>query len=149
VRRFALVTGPDRLRRAFAAEGGVDVRKLLLSAGAGLVLPLAFAPFGWFWLAPLSYAVLFYLWGGATPRPAFRRGFVYGLASFGAGIYWIYISIHDFGRLNIPITLVITGGLVVIMSLFVALTGWIAAKWFSTRGAAAWLAVRPRRTEPA
>jgi apolipoprotein N-acyltransferase len=143
VRRFALATGPDRLRRVFAADRGVAARKLLLSAAAGLVLPLAFAPFGWFWLAPLSYALLFYAWGGATPAQAFRRGLLYGLASFGAGIYWVYISIHDFGQLNIPLTLLLTGGLVAIMSLFVALTGWIAAKWLSTRGAVAWLGVLP------
>jgi apolipoprotein N-acyltransferase len=135
--------GPERIRRALAAEGGLAARKLLLSAAAGLVLPLAFAPFGWFWLAPLSYAVLFYVWGGAPPRQAFRRGLVYGLASFGAGIYWIYISIHDFGQVNIPLTVLLTGGLVAIMSLFVASTGWIAAKWLATRGAVAWFAVLP------
>jgi apolipoprotein N-acyltransferase len=40
-----------------------------LSLLAGAALPLAFAPFGQFWIAPLSYAVLLYFWKNAAgPR---------------------------------------------------------------------------------
>ncbi len=115
----------------------------VLAAAAGAALPLAYAPFGWFLVAPLSLAVLFVLWRDAAPRRAFRIGFVYGLASFGTGLYWIYISIHDFGEVDIALTLLLTGGLVAILALFPALTGWIAARWLATRGAVAWLGVLP------
>ena len=52
-----------------------------LSLLAGAVLPLAFAPYGWFWLAPLSYAALLYVWRDVRSGRAFWLGFVYGCAS--------------------------------------------------------------------
>ena len=64
---------------------------------AGAVLPLAFAPFGWFWLAPLSYAVLLYCWKDVPSRRGFWLGFVYGCASFGGGTYWTYIAVREMG----------------------------------------------------
>ncbi|HEX5418656.1 MAG TPA: apolipoprotein N-acyltransferase [Gammaproteobacteria bacterium] len=106
-------------------------------------MPIAFAPFEYFWIAPLSYAVLFILWRNAAPRRAFRLGLLYGLASFAAGLYWVYISIHGFGQVDIPLTLLLTGGLVAILALFVAATGWLAAKWLTTNGIFAWLGVLP------
>ncbi len=126
------MTAVGRARIAFA-----------LAAAAGAALPLAYAPFGWFFVAPLSLAVLLALWRGVSPRRAFEIGLAYGLASFATGLYWIYISIHDFGQVDIPLTLLLTGGLVAILALFPALTGWVAARWLTTRGALAWLAVLP------
>ena len=110
---------------------------------AGAILPLAYAPFGCFWLAPLSYAVLFYAWRGATPGEAFRRGGVYGLASFLAGLYWIYISLHGFGGAPIGLAVFMTAALIATLAFFIAVTGWAAARWFGTEGALAWLGALP------
>jgi apolipoprotein N-acyltransferase len=117
--------------------------KTLSSLAAGAALPLAFAPFGQFWLAPLSYAALFYAWRGATPSQAFWRGAVYGGASFLGGVYWIYISVHGFTPAPISLAVFLTGGLVVVLSFFVAIVGWVAARWFRTDGPAAWLGALP------
>ena len=68
-----------------------------LSLLAGAVLPLAFAPYGWFWLAPLSYAALLYVWRDVRSGRAFWLGFVYGCASFGGGTYWTYIAVREMG----------------------------------------------------
>ena len=72
----------------------------LLSVLSGAVLPLAFAPFAQFWIAPLSYAGLFYAWQGSTPKRAFGLGFAYGCASFGFGTYWTYIAVREFGEVE-------------------------------------------------
>jgi apolipoprotein N-acyltransferase len=130
------------------AAAGVDARAsgtvaVAIAIGAGAVLPLAFAPFRWFWIAPFSYAVLFLLWRRAAPRRAFVLGLWYGLASFSAGIYWVYISIHEFGQVNPALSLLLTGGLVAVMALFAAVSGWVAARWFPTSGAAAWFGLLP------
>jgi apolipoprotein N-acyltransferase len=117
--------------------------EMVLAAGAGAVLPLAFAPFDWFWIAPLSYAALFYLWRDARPGRAFGLGFVYGFASLLTGLYWIYISVHDFGLLPVPISLLMTLALPAVLALYIAAAGWIAARWFTTTGAWAWLGVLP------
>lgn len=116
---------------------------LLACVAAGAVLPLAFAPFGQFWIAPLSYAVLLHLWGGATPRRAFVLGFGHGAASFLAGTYWIYISVHDFGQAPASLAIALTGGLVAVLALFVGAAGWAAARWFQTTGPFAWFGFLP------
>lgn len=117
--------------------------RLLVCLVAGLALPLAFAPFGLFAVAPLSYAALFWAWQGTRPPGAFGLGFLYGGASFGAGTYWTFIAVHGFGELPIPIAVIISGGLVVTLALFVGLAGYVAARWLTTRGPLAWLVVLP------
>ncbi len=115
----------------------------VLSALAGAVLPLAFAPFEQFWIAPLSYAALFYLWGDAPPKRALGIGFFFGCGSFGAGTYWTYIAVRYFGEAPVVLAGGLTIGLTVTLAAFVALAGWVAARAFTTRGAVAWLVTLP------
>ena len=110
---------------------------------AGGLLTFAFAPFDLFWIAPLSYAALIYAWRGATARQAFLLGFSFGAASFLGGVHWVYISIHDFGQAHAVLAIVLTIALVAILALFVAASGWLAARWFVTDGPRAWLGVFP------
>ncbi|MDD2833689.1 MAG: apolipoprotein N-acyltransferase [Methylotenera sp.] len=68
----------------------------LLILGACCVL--GFAPFYQYAASILSVAGLCFFWQKSiSPREAAVDGFVYGLGLFGTGIYWIYISLHDFG----------------------------------------------------
>jgi apolipoprotein N-acyltransferase len=114
-----------------------------LSLLAGAVLPLAFAPFGWFWLAPLSYAVLLYTWRDVPSGRAFWLGFVYGCASFGGGTYWTYIAVREMGGAPIAVALFLTIGLTMVCAAFVGAAGFIGARWFRTSGAAAQLVTLP------
>jgi apolipoprotein N-acyltransferase len=116
---------------------------LALAALAGAVLPLAFAPFEQFWIAPLSYAALFFLWRDAPPRRALLVGFVYGCGSFGFGTYWTFIAVRVFGDAPLAVALFLTIGLIVVLSAFVAVAGYVTARWFATRGAFAWLGAMP------
>ena len=76
----------------------VLVFRYAAAAGAGALLGCAYAPFGWWPLAVLCPAVLIWLWQGATPRQAAWLGFWVNAATFAAGTYWLYISIHLFGQ---------------------------------------------------
>jgi apolipoprotein N-acyltransferase len=115
----------------------------LLSIAAGALLPLAFAPFDQFWIAPLSYAALFWTWRDATPRRAALLGFLYGCASFGFGTYWTFIAVRVFGGAPIALALFLMLGLTLVLALFVAVAGLLATRFFGTRGAVAWLATLP------
>ena len=117
--------------------------RLLVALIAGAVLPLAYAPFEHFWVAPVSYAVLFRLWSGVRPVQALWSGFVFGCAGFLAGVHWVYVSIHDFGLAHPLLAAGITLALVVFLGAYVGLSGWIATRWFTSRGPTAWLAVFP------
>jgi apolipoprotein N-acyltransferase len=115
----------------------------LLSALAGALLPLAFAPFGQFWLAPLCYAALFYAWTDAAPRRALGIGLTFGGACFGFGTYWTYIAVRVFGEAPAVLAGGLTLGLTLVLASFVAVAGFVAAKWFRTRGALAYLGTLP------
>jgi apolipoprotein N-acyltransferase len=99
----------------------------VLAALAGLALPLAFAPFGLFFLAPLSLAVMFWCWDSA-PREAAWRGFWFGAAAFTAGTWWLYISVRLVGGTPLPVAILLLGGLVAIMAAWVGLGGYLAAR---------------------
>jgi apolipoprotein N-acyltransferase len=115
----------------------------LLAIVAGAALPLAFAPFGLYFIAPLSYAALLYVWTDAPPRRALGLSLAWGCASFGLGTYWTFIAVRIIGGAPVAIGVFLMVGLTVVLAAFVAAAGWVAAKWFRTRGAVAWLATLP------
>jgi apolipoprotein N-acyltransferase len=97
---------------------------------AGAMLVLGFAPFNLFPLAILAPALLFVLWREATPRRAAWRGFLFGLGMFGAGISWVYVSMHNFGNMPAPMAAVAALWLAALLALYPALLGGLQARWF-------------------
>ncbi|MEW5838461.1 MAG: apolipoprotein N-acyltransferase [Pseudomonadota bacterium] len=95
---------------------------------SGAALPLAFAPFDLWLLAPLALAVLFWLWSSASPREAGKLGYAFGLGLFGVGTSWIFVSMHHFGEAIVPVAGLITLVFAAFMAIFPALSGWLAAR---------------------
>jgi apolipoprotein N-acyltransferase len=110
---------------------------------AGLALPLAFAPWGYWALAFLSPAVLFLSWRGAAPRRAAVRGWLYGFAAFLFGTWWTFISVHQFGQAPAALAGFLTLALAAVMGGYFALLGWLAARWLPAGGALRWLVALP------
>ncbi len=109
----------------------------------GAAMPLAFAPFGLWWLSPLLVAGLFLLWDGSPPREAARLGLVFGFGHFLAGTYWITISIHVFGELPLALAVVLMLLVVVIMAAYFALLGGLSARLAPAPGPLRWLLLLP------
>ena len=96
---------------------------------AGAAAVAAFAPLQWWPLAPLALALLFHLWLGTdSPRRAALLGFLFGLAYFGVGVSWIYVSLHDFGAMPAPLALIATALYCAYLALFPALVGSLQAR---------------------
>jgi apolipoprotein N-acyltransferase len=107
----------------------------LLAVIAGILFTLAFAPFDYAYLALAALSLLFASWQNTTPRRALLRGYLFGLGSFGLGVSWVYISIHDFGRANMLSSGLLTGLFVGFWALFPALAGYLSVKiWPVNRG---------------
>jgi apolipoprotein N-acyltransferase len=96
---------------------------IIVSGLAGLALPLSFAPFYLFPLAPLSVAVLFAVWTRVPARRAFLCGWIYGLACFGFGVFWIHES-FQFNRIAVGWALLLTSFLVMYLALYPAMVGY-------------------------
>ncbi|HQM87793.1 MAG TPA: apolipoprotein N-acyltransferase, partial [Methylotenera sp.] len=100
------------MKKIFQAPIAKPIYLFLL--GASNVL--GFAPYYLFPASVLSVAVLFYFWQKASSaKAAFWLGLQYGLGLFIIGIYWIYISLHDFGGMPWWFAGFVTFGLCVFM----------------------------------
>jgi apolipoprotein N-acyltransferase len=129
-------------RHALARPASALARALLALL-AGALLAAAFAPLNLWPLAVLAPALLMWLWQGATPREAARLGFWFSFATFAAGTYWLYTSIHGFGGAPVWLAFALMLGLVGIMGLYHAGLGYAVARWLPAEGAVRWLVALP------
>ena len=104
--------------------------EFLIAIVAGAVMPLAFAPFGFFPIAIISLTVLFYLCLDQSPARSFKIGLAYGLAYFGVGISWLQISIHQFGLPVLAFSILMTILFVLMIAVFPAFTTYFTSRFF-------------------
>lgn len=100
----------------------------MISFLAGAATVLAFAPAGLFPLAVATFAVLIHLWMHAPPRQCFWRGLWFGLGLYGAGVSWVYVSLHTFGGMPAPLAGFATVAYCAFLALFPAAAGWLQAR---------------------
>jgi len=110
---------------------------------AGLLVPLAFAPFNFYLLLPVLLAVLFWLWDDTTPRSAAWLGWLFGFGAFLTGTHWLYVSLHVFGKAPLFLALVLMAALMAFMAAYTALLGFLVARFHPTSGAQRWLLLLP------
>ncbi len=66
------------------------------------------------------------LWHTArSARDAALTGFAFGLGLFGAGVSWVYISLHDYGMMPAPLAAIATTLFCAYLALHPALVGWL------------------------
>jgi apolipoprotein N-acyltransferase len=98
----------------------------------GALAVLGFAPFYFFPASIISLIGLCYFWAKcSSPKTTFALGFQYGLGLYVVGIYWIYISLHDFGGMPWWFAGFATFCLCAFMALFVGFVGYLS-KIFGT-----------------
>ncbi len=95
----------------------------------GALTVAGFAPLGAIPLPFLTLAGLLFLWRhAATPRDAFWIGFAFGAGLFGAGVSWVYVSLHEFGLMPAPLAAFATLGFCAVLSCYPAMAGWCLAR---------------------
>ncbi len=87
---------------------------------------MGFAPFYLYPFTLLSLAGLFhYLARTTTAKQAAWLGYCFGLGFFCSGVYWIYISLHDFGGMPFLMASLATFSFCAFLALFTACMGWL------------------------
>jgi len=84
---------------------------------AGLLHTAAFAPVEAWLLQPLALALLALLVWQQAPRRAALLGGLFSLAWLASGLWWVYISLHEFGGLAPPFAV----GALVLLGAFLSL----------------------------
>lgn len=139
--------------------------RTIASTVAGSLLLLAFAPVGWWWVAPLALAVLFgCVNAAASIWQAFFLALAFGVAFFSAGVIWIYQALVGYIGLPVYAGVPFAAALYVGLALFPAVgcaaawavtlpgfgrvvalaAGWTAAEWLRgwlVLGGFPWLAL--------
>ncbi|MFY9974698.1 MAG: apolipoprotein N-acyltransferase [Chromatiaceae bacterium] len=97
-----------------------------LGAGAGTVL--GFAPFSLFPIAVVSLAILIETLHRGSPRSGFWRGYAFGLGLLGFGVFWIRISLNEFGNMDPWLANLLMVLFVAAMALYYGLMGWLTRR---------------------
>ncbi len=96
---------------------------------AGALASRAFAPSAWWWALPPALMALFFFWSrAATAREAFLDGWWWGMGLYGFGLFWLHISIDQYGGLGVPAAIAIALSFIAYLALFPALSGWLAVR---------------------
>ena len=115
----------------------------LLAFLCGAAMPLGFAPFGFYPLPVVALAMLASILYAAPPRAGLLMGGLFGLGQFGVGVSWVHISIHQYGNAGLILSLATMLLLVLYLSLFPALMGWLVSRLSAASRIIVMLAVFP------
>ncbi|PNE03732.1 apolipoprotein N-acyltransferase [Alcanivorax sp. MD8A] len=112
------------------------MRDRLLALIAGLLFPLAFAPYDLWPLLLVSIGASFWsLRHAPSAREAMLRGWLYGLGMFGFGVSWVHVSMHDYGFVPLWMAIPFTALFAAFLALFNGLAFY--ASWRLGRAALA------------
>lgn len=80
--------------------------RLILALSAGLVFPLAFAPYELWPLALLALLVLHQtIHRAASKWHIVALCFVFALGKFGAGAYWVFVSLYSYAEVHVLVAI--------------------------------------------
>jgi apolipoprotein N-acyltransferase len=106
------------------------IHQFILAGLGGVLAVGGFAPWYLFPVPVFSLALLFWLWQRSdSPHFSFGLGFCFGLGLFGSGVGWIYVALHEFGNMPMPLAVLATFIFVAFISLLPALAGYLQGKW--------------------
>ena len=86
----------------------MNLRDAVLAILGGLSLTLSMAPFNLWPLALVAAAILFHLLNNKKPLDAFYRALLFSFSLFISGASWVFVSIHEFGYMPMPVAWLLT-----------------------------------------
>ncbi|MGH8629841.1 MAG: apolipoprotein N-acyltransferase, partial [Burkholderiales bacterium] len=104
---------------------------------------LGYAPFHLYPVPVLALAAAALIWLGAPgAKAAAVRGFAFGLGLFGAGVSWVYVSLHDYGGMPLLVAGACTAAFCAYLALYPAVVALLMRR-LNTSSALALLVFLP------
>ena len=100
----------------------------LVALLAGVAQTFSFAPFELWWLQIAALAVLAGLAADAGAARAAGLGWVFGVGWLVSGLWWLYISMHDFGGMPAWLAALAVFALAALLALYYAAALWLFAR---------------------
>jgi len=98
-------------------------------AALGALHSLPFVLTAAWWLQPLAVALLAWRLARVAPSRAALLALLFGTAWLGAGVWWLFISMHRYGGLAAPLAALAVALLAAGLSLYLAAAAWLFARW--------------------
>ena len=114
---------------AAAAWRTPPVLSVLAMTVLGALQTLAYVHTAWWPVPLLAMAGLLVMLNRATPARAALLGWAYGTGWLVAGVWWLYISMHDYGGLPAPLAAAAVLLLAATLSLYAAAAAAAYARW--------------------
>lgn len=106
-----------------------SARHSIFATAFGAFAILGYAPFYFYPATIIALAGLFHLWQKTdTPKSTSWLGFSFGIGFFGAGVSWIYVSLHDFGGMPALLAGFSTLAFCAFLAAFPATVGYLAGR---------------------
>ena len=100
----------------------------LVALLAGVAQTFSFAPFEFWWLQIAALAVVAGLAADAGAARAAGLGWVFGVGWLVSGLWWLYISMHDFGGMPAWLAALAVFALAALLALYYAAALWLFAR---------------------
>lgn len=104
---------------------------LLLALVSGALITLSFAPFNLWPITLVSLTAFALLLKEQSRNQVLWRSFAFGVGLYGAGIHWIYVSIHNFGGAAPLFAAFLVFVFACFMAVVFVLPFYIYGRWFS------------------
>lgn len=107
---------------------------------AGACNVFAFAPYGYWPIQILALALLFHLLQQASSvKAGVLLGWLYGFGWSVVCVYWLYISMHQYGGMPAPLAALAVALLALLLGAFPALAAGLATRFRRDRAVPAWI----------
>ncbi|WP_235533543.1 MULTISPECIES: apolipoprotein N-acyltransferase [unclassified Roseateles] len=105
--------------------------KAAVALAAGLLHTASFAPTDAWWAQIAALAILFGLVSHATPRVAALCGALFGWGWLASGLWWLHISMHQFGGIPWLLAALAVALLAAFLCSYYALALGLTARWIA------------------
>ncbi len=105
---------------------GKPIAIAFLTFSFGAISVLAFAPFSWYLVPIITLMWLLRIWKDSNPLTALQQGWLFGLGFMGFGVFWLRISISQFGGVDALLATISTIMFITVVAAFFSFAGWLS-----------------------
>ena len=105
----------------------------LMAFVLGAITPFSLAPYHIWPLALLTIGLFSELLSQQTPKMAAFRGWCFGTGLWATGVWWLFVSLHDYGSTPAWLAILMVGFVAALMGLFTGFMGFIYRKYQFSR----------------
>lgn len=103
--------------------------QLIIIIALGALMPLAFAPFNQWWLAPLLLMAWQLTIQNSSNTRSFWLSYLFGLSMFTVGLWWVRISVNQYGGAPLYLAIILVFVLSGYLAVYYGLLGYITKKF--------------------